>query len=257
MPMQYPPLSDGTFRYGDPPRPLPSPVPGPDPDGPPPGPWSGGPPGFGAHSPGPHGPGPHAPGPHSPGPHAPGTYGDAGFGTPPSTDPGTGRPSGVRTALAIGGVAGAVVVVALALAVFGPDTDRGGPVPTAAPTLPSAPAAPPRAPGVGAFPVSGTFMVTADADEPVTGDADGCDLPPTMTDIGEGTRIELLDPRRNPIDSAPLVYDHGDGGSCTFTFGYDAVPAGEPYYVIEVPGRGQLVYTERELREGVDVTLGR
>ena len=30
MPMHYPPLSDGTYRYGDPPRPLPSPVPGPD-----------------------------------------------------------------------------------------------------------------------------------------------------------------------------------------------------------------------------------
>ncbi|MBB1046282.1 hypothetical protein G6028_00450, partial [Dietzia cercidiphylli] len=34
MPMHYPPLADGTYRYGDPPRPLPSPVPGPEATGP-------------------------------------------------------------------------------------------------------------------------------------------------------------------------------------------------------------------------------
>ena len=34
MPMHYPPLADGTYRYGDRPRPLPSPVPGPDPSEP-------------------------------------------------------------------------------------------------------------------------------------------------------------------------------------------------------------------------------
>jgi len=54
-----------------------------------------------------------------------------------------------------------------------------------------------------------------------------------------------------------LVYSGGDLSSCTFTFEFPDVPAGRSFYMVELPGRGQLTYTEGELRAGVDITLGR
>ena len=237
--MHYPPLADGTFRYGDPPRPLPSPVPGPDPEpdpasgpaGPPVGPAAGVPP--------------------------PGSS-PAGAPPPPAATTGGERTPGARAAVAIIVGLGLVAVTAFGLAVFGPDD---GPTadPARGPLLaPGAPApVPERSPGAAEFAVDGSFVVTTSPGEPVSGDDHGCAVPPTLTDIGTGTVIRLVDATRTELGSARLDYSHGDGMSCTFAFGFESVPAGEPYYLVEIPGRGQLVYTERELREGVDITLGR
>lgn len=123
--------------------------------------------------------------------------------------------------------------------------------------FPSAAPAPERLPGSADFAVDGTLLVSASPGEPVSGDAGRCELPPTLSDIGTGTRIGLLGPTGAPIATAMLSYGGGDQASCTFAFDFEAVPAGEPFYLVEIPGRGQLQYTERELREGVDVTLGR
>ena len=245
MPMRYPPLSDGTYRVGDPPQPLPSPVPGPD-----------------AHSPDAHGPDEHSVDPPGPvagtptaGPVAPdGRPGDA----PPADDaPTGGRPPGTVAAAAIIGVAALVVVVVLGMVFLGPGSDPGrgtdpgrGPFPQALPPAE-------RAPGSGAFTVDGTFTVISTPAEPVSGDRTGCDLPVTLSDIGEGTTIALIEGASAQIDTAMLVYSGGDLSSCTFTFEFTDVPAGGSFYMVELPGRGQLTYTEDELRAGVDITLGR
>ncbi|MBB1013021.1 hypothetical protein G6014_12180, partial [Dietzia kunjamensis] len=75
--------------------------------------------------------------------------------------------------------------------------------------------------------------------------------------IGEGTTITLIDSGAAQIGTAMLVYSGGDLSSCTFTFEFPDVPAGGSFYMVELPGRGQLTYTEGELRAGVDITLGR
>lgn len=224
VPMHYPPLADGTYRYGDPPMPKPSPLPGPDPVPQGQHPW-----------PGPHGP--------DQGPPAPGDENSRGERSP-----------GTRTAMAIGGALGALAVVALGLAVFA-GSDRTTSDPSTWPAYPSA--APAPSPGASAFPVRGSFVVTSTPGEPVSGDAESCSLPESLSDIGEGTSIRLLDPARVRLADAMLAYEGGDASTCTYSFDFDRVTAGESFYVVEIEGRGQLVYTEPELREGVDITLGR
>lgn len=236
--MHYPPLADGTYRYGDPPQPLPSPVPGPDPGAQP---WAA------AAAP------PHTAPP--PGSH----HAEPPPGSHRSDGAAPERSQGAHAAIVAGSVFGVVAVVALGLAVFSPDSDRDQAATGRWPSFPTgAPEpAPGPAPGASAFPVRGTFAVTSSPSEPVSGDAERCTLPTTLSDIGEGTTIRLLDPTRAPIDDAMLAYAGGDATSCTYSFDFDRVPAGDSFYVLEIPGRGQLVYTERELREGVDITLGR
>lgn len=233
MPMHYPPLADGTYRVGDQPRPKPSPVPGPDPTSP-------------------AAPSAHLEQPHPP---APPTEGPPGGSPPPARDPAQKRSDGLAAA-AIVGVSALVVVVILGLAFFTPGPDR---TPTDFPRGPLPQAGPPPAqsPGSASFEVDGTFTVVSSPGEPVAGDPTGCDLPPTMTDIGEGTPISLLESDLSTLSTTRLAYEGGDLSSCTFTFEFADVPAGVAVYLIELPGRGQLLYTEDELRAGVDITLGR
>lgn len=223
MPMRYPPLSDGTYRYGDPPQPLPSPVPGPDPDAP-------------------------------ATPAAP--DGRPGDGPSPAGAPRQDRPRGTAAAAAIIGVA-ALVVVVPGTVFLGTGSDPGrGTDPSRGPFTQVLPP-PERAPGSGSFTVDGTFTVVSTPAEPVSGDRTGCDLPVTLSDIGEGTTITLIEGGTAQIGTAMLVYSGGDLSSCTFTFEFPDVPAGGSFYMVELPGRGQLTYTEDELRAGVDITLGR
>ncbi|MFL0577741.1 hypothetical protein ACH0BZ_00010 [Dietzia sp. 179-F 9C3 NHS] len=235
MPMHYPPLSDGTYRVGDPPQPRPSPVPGPDPVSAP------------------------APGHHQHGqlhPAGPPPLGPPADGTPTGDDARPERSPGLHAAIAAGSVFAVVAVVALGLALFG-GTDRETTDPITWPAFPSSVPSGDPAPGASEFPAGGTFVVTSSPGEPVSGDAETCSLPVTLSDIGEGTLITLLDATRAPITESMLSYDGGTSSSCTYTFGFEGVPAGESFYVVEIQGRGQLVYTERELRDGVDITLGR
>ncbi|MFN3339652.1 MAG: hypothetical protein ACK40Z_08150 [Dietzia sp.] len=238
MPMHYPPLDDGTYRYGDPPRPLPSPLPGPD------------------------SPGSHPPGQHPPGHHLqhepPPPDGRHGHGAPPEDDPRDERRSGRTAAAAIVGGLALVVVVVLGFALFGPGSDPGrGPTDQLRGPLPPQAAPPAERPPGALFSVAGRFTVMSSPGEPVSGDGSGCDLPITLSDIGEGTRITLTEGVYTTLGSTVLAYDGGDLSSCTFTFDFGEVPSGAPFYLIEIPGRGQLTYTEDELRAGVDITLGR
>lgn len=228
MPMQYPPLSDGTYRYGDQPRPLPSPVPGPDP----------------ASGPG-AGPGP-----------AYGQFTDTAVSSPPPEAPReqTRWRGPVVAAAVVGGLSVAAAAV-LGYAYFGPESgpDRGsselrGPYPQAGPAPESR---------SGSLDVEGTFTVVSSPGEPVSGDVAGCDMPGSLADIREGTVISLYEADTLRVTTDELAYDGGDLASCTFTFSFPGVASGASIYLIELPGRGQLGYTEDELRAGVDITLGK
>lgn len=228
MPMHYPPLSDGTYRYGDEPRPLPSPVPGPD--------TASGP--------------PAAPGPGAALAPAPGQF----YGPPPEMAREQSRSRRLVVASAIVAGLSVAAVAVLGLAFFGqsgPDrgsSDLRGPYPQAGP-------APER--GSGPLDVEGTFTVVSSPGEPVSGDLTGCAMPGSLADISEGTVISLYEADTSRVTTDELVYDGGDLASCTFSFMFPDVAPGSSMYMIELPGRGQLGYTEDELRAGVDITLGK
>lgn len=277
MPMQYPPLADGTYRYGDDPRPLPSPAPGPDAE-------EASSRGGGQFSPAPHpatalqfAPTPHEGAPHEstlhqgtprpaapprPGspthPARPHPEGAPGYPGPPaqSDQDARKRTRDSLAAAAIVGAAGLVVVVILGLAFLGPGSGPTTPPGGSGPGIPGPPPAPAPAPG-GVFAVDGRFTVVSSPGEPVSGDAAGCDLPITLSDIGEGSTIALSRQDGTQLDVSGLTYEGGDLSSCTFTFDFPEVPSGARSYLIELDGRGQLVYSEQELRAGVEITLGR
>ena len=234
MPMHYPPLADGTYRYGDRPRPLPSPVPGPDPSEPDTMPHVGEPDTL-----------PYA------GPGLPGE------GTPPEQSTGGSRPNGTVAAVAIVGGLALVVVAVVTYGLFGAGADRGTTTDTLRGPLPPVEPGPQQAPGTGVFTVDGTFTVVSTPGEPVSGNSTGCDLPVSLSDIGEGTTLTLIESDTGRSVRAMLAYDGGDLSSCTFTFEFPDVSPGRSLYMIELPGRGQLVYSEDELRAGVDISLGR
>ena len=281
MPMHYPPLADGSYRYGDQPQPLPSPVPGPDPfppagspQGPQSqsqqalGPQSQGQPALGPQPPGqsqqpqgsPHGPAwqaappPHQLPPNSP-PHAgPGILGDSPV---PEAPTGKKRVNGPVAAVAVVGGLALVVVAVLGLGLLGTDSDRGATTDTLRGPSPQSGPLPERSPGAGTFTVDGTFTVVATPGEPVSGNSTGCDMPVSLSDIGEGTTLTLLESDTGRSVRSMLAYEGGDLSSCTFTFEFPDVSPGGALYMIELPGRGQLVYSEDELRAGVDISLGR
>ena len=258
MPMHYPPLSDGTYRVGDHPRPLPSPVPGPDPvHGP--GAPAGVAPGQQGQLPylasqgDPGGPGSFGGWPGG----APGngpTDGGASDGPPPETTGMWSRSRGTVAATAVVGVLALAAVAVLGVAFFGPDSDSvRGPSDPLAPYPQAGPA-----PGgeSGRLDVSGTFTVVSSPGEPVSGTIAGCEMPISLADIREGTSISLHEADTSRVTTDQLAYDGGDLASCTFTFTFTGVTPGGSKYLIELPGRGRLDYTEDELRAGVDITLG-
>ena len=243
MPMSYPPLDNGAYRYGDPPAPRPSPVPGPDPHAPPPGPR----PHVGA-------PG-WTPAPPRP-PHADETFGH--YPAPPGPHPDFGAPAPRRQlpfALAAGGVA-LVVVVFLGAFLLGGSDDSD---PTALPDRSgSGSGAPPSASSgsggrSGHFDVHGTFRIDSAPGLSVSGDRTSCTLPASLSDIHEGTIVLLT--AGSSTATGTLAYDGGTASDCTFSFDLTDVPAGRSTYGIRILGHGSLTFTEAELRDGPKITL--
>lgn len=250
MPMSYPPLDNGAYRYGDPPAPRPSPVPGPDPYAPPPGPYAGAP-----GRPPSHPWRPHPSEAFTPYPAAPGPPGDVGA---PGPHPAFGAPAPRRQlpfALAAGGVALVVAVFIGAFLLGGSDD----PDPTALPDRStSGSGAPPSArsgPGgpSGPFDVHGTFRIESAPGLSVSGDRRSCTLPPSLSDIHEGTPVLLT--AGGATSRGTLAYDGGTGSDCTFSFDLSDVPDGRSTYGLRIIGHGSLTFTEAELRDGPKITL--
>lgn len=250
MTLQYPPLANGAYRYGDPAAPLPSPVPGPPPHGVPTGP-----------------PPPASTGFAGPGQAAPGPNGVAGPGQAPPAGawpelPWEGRPvwdgppvprrrrlsagTGAATGIALLALVGVVAVGAVRHADREPAPSRS----TGVPRVPRADTQPPAD-----LPASGTFLVNSSPGSAVSGDESGCRLPPSLSDIGPGTPVVLRTPAGESLASTRLDYSAGGPEHCEFSFRF-LVPSGEPVYLLEIPGRGSVPFAEDELREGVQITLG-
>ena len=220
MSSHYPPLANGAYRYGDPPQPLPSPVPGP-------------------------------PEPPPPGDPVPGWSGPPVPATPAAVGPRPGSGSALRWALPVA-VAAAVAFLALA-AVTALVLGSSGDAPTGRSTLSTGTLLP--SPGT-PFSVPGDLTIETAPGETVTGTMSGCELPASLADLDEGSRLELFSADGRMVSEAFLRYDAGEPGYCRFTFEFPAVPPGVGPYQLRMRGRGSVTYPESELLGGIELALG-
>lgn len=222
MAMHYPPLANGAYRVGDPPQPFPPSRPGPEQSARlAPGGlyWDG--------MPRPAQPPQFAfqqqPA-QAPMPAAPPQQPPA-----PPQEPGP-RPK--RGLIAVGATAGVVAVSALVFAVVPGDQFSS----------------------VETFESRGTLTISAPV---ILGGTSDCILPPGLEDVTNSrVSVQTGDPL-SQVAEAPIQYQDGTLGECTFTFSLDDVPAGQPTYLVSLQGHGQLDYTEKEMRDGVDIIIER
>lgn len=228
MAMHYPPLANGAYRVGDPSQPFPPSRPGPEqsarlaPGGLY---WDGmprpaQPPQF-AFQPPQQPPAPAVP-PAPPMPPHP---------VPPMPPQNSG-PRPKRGLIAVGATTGVVAVSALVFAVVPGDQFSS----------------------VETFESRGTLTISAPV---ILGGTSECILPPGLDAIPNAqVTVQTGDPL-SQVAEAPIQYQDGTLGECTFTFSLDDVPAGQPTYLVSLQGHGQLDYTEQEMRDGVDIIIER
>lgn len=225
MAMHYPPLANGAYRVGDPPQPFPPSRPGPEqsarlaPGGLY---WDG--------MPRPAQP-PQFPFQQQPAP--PVQAAPPAQPMPPQPMPPQGSgPQPKRGLIAVGATAGVVAVSALAFALVPGDQFSA----------------------VDTFQSRGTLTISAPG---ALGGTSECILPPGLDAIPNAQVTAQTGDPLSQVAAAPIQYQDGTLGECTFTFSLDEVPAGQPAYLVSLQGHGQLDYTEQEMRDGVDIVIER
>lgn len=225
MAMHYPPLANGAYRVGDPPQPFPPSRPGPEqsarlaPGGLY---WDG--------MPRPAQP-PQFPFQQQPAP--PVQAAPPAQPMPPQPMPPQGSgPQPKRGLIAVGATAGVVAVSALAFALVPGD----------------------QISAVDTFQSRGTLTISAPG---ALGGTSECILPPGLDAIPNAQVTAQTGDPLSQVAAAPIQYQDGTLGECTFTFSLDEVPAGQPAYLVSLQGHGQLNYTEQEMRDGVDIIIER
>lgn len=239
MAMHYPPLANGAYRVGDPPQPFPPSQPGPEqsarlaPGGLY---WDGmprpaQPPQF------PFQQQPASPAqpvqPTQPVQPAPPVQAQPMPPQPvPPMPPQNSGPQPKRGLIAVGATAGVVAVSALVFAVVPGDQFSA----------------------VDTFQSRGTLTISAPG---ALGGTSECILPPGLDAIPNAQVTAQTGDPLSQVAAAPIQYQDGTLGECTFTFSLDEVPAGQPAYLVSLQGHGQLDYTEQEMRDGVDIIIER
>lgn len=126
----------------------------------------------------------------------------------------------------VAGVVGAVVLLLAGLGIVGYvafSGDKHLPIPGAPST----------------FVVSGTLVVT------------GC-YNPGYDDIHAGTQVVITDEHATTLALGALE----ESGFCKWIFVIDKVPAGKNFYGISIGRRGTIQYTEQQLQQSVQLSLG-
>ncbi len=142
------------------------------------------------------------------------------YGPPPATPP-----RGRRTGLYLG-LAAAIVVLLAGIGVGGYALlARSGT------SLPGHPAK---------ITVNGSLIITG-----------GCDSF-GYGDIKAGTQVVITDEHQTTLGVGQLT----TAGTCRWTFQVPGVPAGKSFYGVTISHRGTIQYTEAQLRQGVQLSLG-
>ncbi|GAB3424442.1 hypothetical protein [Flindersiella endophytica] len=121
---------------------------------------------------------------------------------------------------------------------------------TASPTVSASPTKP------AAFTVSGTFTVEAATAAMTSADGGGCWTDDGYDDIDSGTQVVVRDRHGTTMAIGELGAAERDGSNCAFSFVVSEVPAGKGIYRIEVSHRGELEYTEEQIRTHLELELG-
>jgi hypothetical protein len=75
-------------------------------------------------------------------------------------------------------------------------------------------------------------------------------------DIGPGSPVTVSDESGTLLAKGTIESSRGDKTSCVLTFKAFDVPAGAKFYKLEISHRGEMSYTEAEVKRGVDVSIG-
>jgi hypothetical protein len=77
------------------------------------------------------------------------------------------------------------------------------------------------------------------------------------SDIAEGTQVVISDESSKTLAVGVLKAGRRDSnGRCKFPFEVLRVPTGQSFYGIEVSHRGRLQYSESQIRQGLQLSLG-
>lgn len=76
-------------------------------------------------------------------------------------------------------------------------------------------------------------------------------------DIREGAQVEIRDEAGNivgvgELEASRMIHNVG----CRFSFTIEGVDSGSGFYEVEVSHRGTISYTQEELEDGIELTLG-
>lgn len=75
-------------------------------------------------------------------------------------------------------------------------------------------------------------------------------------DISKGTQVTVSDENGKTVGVGELSDGVYSEGACSFPFTIKDLPAGRKFYKVEVSHRGGIQYTEKQMRDGVAVSLG-
>lgn len=75
-------------------------------------------------------------------------------------------------------------------------------------------------------------------------------------DIGPGSSVTIKNESGTLLAKGAIDSSRGDDTSCILAFKVFDVPAGARFYKLEISHRGEMSYTEAEVKQGVDVSLG-
>jgi hypothetical protein len=108
------------------------------------------------------------------------------------------------------------------------------------------------------FTVTGTLQLNGD------GSITTSDLPMGFAcggirgygDIGPGSAVTITDESGTLLAKGAIENSRGDKTSCMLTFKVFDVPSGAKFYKLEISHRGDMSYTEAEVKQGVEVSLG-
>lgn len=80
---------------------------------------------------------------------------------------------------------------------------------------------------------------------------------PGYADIKEGTQVVLTDEHQTVLGTVTLDIQHGTyAAPCSWVFTIANVPTGKSFYGVTISHRGTVQYTEAQLREGVNLSIG-
>lgn len=108
------------------------------------------------------------------------------------------------------------------------------------------------------FATSGTLSISATGYDGGTNDGDACHTTGGFTDIQPGAQVVVTDDTGKTV----AVGELGDGKvvsaglACQFPLKISDIPAGAKFYKVEISHRTGPEYTEKELRAGLDLSLG-